>query len=1058
MAERQILAPPSLAQQRIYAAHVIGGEGASYSVPMAWQMNGPLDIDRVRNCMQMLVQRHEVLRQSFVRFGGELVGVISLRAELDFTALSLLDVPGQAPSAVAHRWLEEEASRPFDVAHGRLFRGRVINARDGSSYLLWILHHLVCDEWSTAQLLEEFVALYNDGLVALPPPSAYRDYVQWERQQGDSDGLTHLLEKCVKRLERASAEPSRVVRNDMTNGNRTALEQRELGCEASAAVSKAARALKVSEFVFMLAAFVMLQARYSTTRNVSLITPVTARLDERLMSVVGPVQQLALIGERVAPNQAFSDVCQRIARQVEEAMSPDYPSMNRVLSEHALRNSGARADLPGTLFVMTGPAMDLQLGGVQGSSLGLRNREAKTNLLVCASRSNGVVHLAFEYRQEVFDQGICEQMLADYAHLLELCANDDLTCEQRVGQAYPSHRPVNPLAQAVPRGSVPQWLADVARSNPEAVAITGAEQVTYGQLDQFSADVAQRLATMALHGEACVAVWGRLSARMIGAMWGVMRSGACVVPFDADLPWYRVEMLCQRDGIQSLVICDPSLVANYAPQDMGMPVVVLDQALAVMPSCPVIEAMVPVHASSLAYVMYTSGSTGEPKGVSVSHSAFASFIHWATNAFEFRRIEAFNVLTHASFDVSLFEVFAPLAAGCPLYIDAGKTYHDRLRGLSAGGFAAVPSVLRSALATGISLQSVTHLFVAGEVFSPALAALLTSEAPESSVWNLYGPTEAVVYTSLHKVVGQGPVPIGVSRDGLQCYVIRDDWTRLPDGAVGELAIGGAIARGYRDMPALTAARFVPDPFSGQIGARMYLTGDSVFVDGRGMLNYVGRRDRQLKSLGARLEPEEIERALLDHPQVTAAFVCGSSKEGLLVAFVEARAAQLQEHDLRRFCLQRLPRAMTPKRFVISDHLERTAAGKLDASALRGRLKQLEYQALTAGQPTTETQRLLMQLWGELLGHTAFDIRTNFFEAGGNSLMLLALHDRLPGNKSGVDALSVIDLFTYTTVEQMAARLDHTVRPIMDETSSRSANNYRAALRRHKVKYGNDESI
>ncbi|WP_181427867.1 AMP-binding protein [Pseudomonas mosselii] len=1058
MVERLILVPPSRAQQRIYAAHMIAGEGGSYSVPMAWQLHGPVDIDRLRDCMIVMVQRHEVLRQGFERFAGELVGVISAQAELDLVALSVLDEPGQAPSAVARKWLEDEAGRPFDVSRRGLFRVRVVSARDGSVYLLWVLHHLVCDEWSTAQLVEEFASLYSDGTAVLPAPSAYRDYVSWERQQTGSDGRSRLLEKCVKRLERGSAEPSRLLRYEAGNGDWTALEQCELTPEVSAAVSDAARSLKVSEFTFLLAAFVMLQARYSPTRDASLVTPVTARLDEQLMRVVGPVQQLALIGDRIEPDRVFSDLCRCIAQQVEEAMSPDYPSMDRVLVEYASRNSGARAELLGTLFVMTGPAMNLRMGALRGVSLGLRNREAKANLLACASRSDGVLHLAFEYRPHVLDKLICEQMLADYARLLEQCALDVSTCEQRMALACAQSPQGDRLTQIAPKGSVPQWIADIARRRPDAVAITGIEHVTYGQLDRFAAYIGQCVATMAFQGEACIAVWGRLDARMIGALLGVMRAGACVVPFDADLPWHRVEMICQRDNIQLLVVCDPSLVAPHAPHGMGIPVMVLDQPLAAMQLCLQNEVMALVHADSLAYVMYTSGSTGEPKGVSVSHGAFASFVDWATRALDISHIAAFNVLTHASFDVSLFEVFAPLVAGCPLFINDGHTYHDRLRGLSIGGFAAVPSVLRSALATGISLEPVTHLFVAGEVFSPALAALLASEVPKCSVWNLYGPTEAVVYTSIHKVAGQEQVPIGVARDGLRCHVVRDDWSLLPDGAVGELAIGGLIARGYRNMPALTAARFVPDPFSDQSGARMYLTGDSVFVDGKGVLNYVGRRDRQLKSLGVRLEPEEIERALLDHPQVRAAFVCSSEGDALLVAFVEARLGELQEHDLRRFCLERLPRAMIPKRFVISDLLERTPAGKLDASALRARLQALEQRPSTAGQPTNQTQSLLVQLWADLLGHTGFDIRTNFFEAGGNSLLLLALHDRLPGKESGADTLSVIELFTYTTVEQMAARLDHSVRSTIDETSSLNAKNYRAALRRHKVKYGNDESI
>ncbi|MBP1123967.1 MULTISPECIES: AMP-binding protein [unclassified Pseudomonas] len=1055
LAQGDRLAPPSRAQQRIYAAHAMGGEGDNYLVPLAWRMDGALEAGRVLECVSTLVKRHEVLRQGFVRFGKYLVSVVSAQAEVDFAALSVICLPGQDLSVAIRSWIEEESARPLDVARSAMFRVRLVTARDGSCYLLWVLHHLICDEWSSAQLLQEFVVLYSAGAEALPAPVAYRDYVQWEHLQ--TRERSPLLDKCVERLELATGETSTPSRpHSQAGDNRTALARLDLTPAASTAVANAARAMKVSEFVFLLSAFVMLQARYSRSRNTGLVTPVTARLDERFMNVVGPVQQLAIISSTVGPDRTFSSLCASITRQVNDAFSPEYPPMEHILAEHSARKGGVRTELPGTLFVMAGPAMNLSLGNVQGVSMSLRNREAKTNLLACAARSEGVLQLAFEYRPASLEAAIARQMLDEYASLLPLCAQDTSICERLVEAATVRRQAQMPVALAAREGNVLQWFDETVLRNPDAAAVTGAQYFSYRQLAGLVNHISVGLPASVVNRGACVAVWGRLSARMIATLLGVMRAGACVVPFDADMPEQRVVMICQRDGIDLLIVCDPALARPGIECAVGVPVMLPDELAwdgvdpAPLEHCPTL------HVDSLAYVMYTSGSSGEPKGVSVSHRAFSRFVEWASAAFAFNELAAFNVLTHASFDVSLFEVFAPLVTGCPLHIDAGQTYLERLRASATGAIAAVPSVLRSALAAGISLKAATHLFVAGEAFSPALATLLAAQVPHAQVWNLYGPTEAVVYTSIHKIAAGGPVPIGVPRDGLACYVLRDDWTLLPNGALGELAIGGHIAREYLGMPALTAARFVPDPFTAHAAGRMYLTGDLVFVDGHGILHYVGRRDRQLKNMGVRLEPEEVERVLLDHPLVTAACVCMGQDDAQLVAFVEADIASVQEHDLRRHCYERLPRAMTPQRFVLSPALQRTPAGKLDVTALRARLAHLAAQPLTGLQPAGATQTLLMGLWAEVLGHTRFDIRTNFFEAGGNSLLLLALFDRLPGNSA--EPLSVVDLFNYTTVEQLAGRLDQSSRSIRHDMPSSSVKNYKTALRRHKVKYGNDKSV
>ncbi|KVX25306.1 hypothetical protein WL02_31015 [Burkholderia ubonensis] len=1059
----QRLTPPSRAQQRIYAAHAIGATGAVYLVPLAWRVDGSFDARRAMACARTLAARHEVLRQAFVRVGGHLVGVVAAGGEPDFGALSVLTPDGGDEGDAVRAWLDAEAARPFDVARAPLWRVRVVYARDGSCHLMWVLHHLICDEWSTAQLMREFADLYRGAAEPAAAPVAYRDYVLWENTQSPRGVATSLLDSCMRRLDSAPGSTALPLRGDSRPAHGSvAFESRALAIDVGGAVARAAHALHVTEFVFLLSSFTMLLAHYGRSRDVALVTPVTARLDERFVDVVGPVQQLAVIAATIEPDCEFATVCARIAAQIDETFAPDYPPIEEVLAERSARTGGARAELPGTMFVKTAPAVPVELGDVRCVPVPLRGTQAKTTLLACIGRDAGTLHVVFEYRPALLEPSIVRQMLDDYAALVERCARDASTCVHQLTDALVQRRraSVPPQRPASRMRTVPAWFDEVAAVRPHDLAIRGAENVSYRMLATMADRIGRRLPEAARRPGACVAVWGRSSARMIAAMLAVMRAGACVAPFDADLPEQRIAAICRRDGIGVVMICDPDVGSAAVVAAAGIRVVPIDESAGdqVEALAAGLSAPVPPHPHSLAYVMYTSGSTGEPKGVGVSHRAFAAFVEWAVAALDLHALDAFNVLTHASFDVSLFEVFAPLVAGCPLHIGGGRTYLDRLRGAVPGGLAIVPSVLRAALAAGVFPAAPTHLFVAGEAFSPALVTELVAVAPHASVWNLYGPTEAVVYASAWRVASECHVPIGAPRDGVRCYVLRDDWTMLPDGSVGELAIGGLVAREYIGMPALTAARFVPDPFAGEPGVRMYLTGDLVRVNGDGALEYLGRRDRQLKRFGLRIEPEEIERALLEHQMVTAAVVTPEREGGSLVAFVEARDGADLEHALRRHCHDRLPRGMTPQRFVLRDALPRTAAGKIDVAALCARQERTDSSGAPnqgRASPATPTQRMLLRVWAEALGHDRFDIHTNFFEAGGHSLALLAVHDRLAREHAG--ALSVIDLFVYTTIAQLAARLDMPRGPDADGVAASRAEHYRMALRRHRIRHGNDSA-
>lgn len=565
-------------------------------------------------------------------------------------------------------------------------------------------------------------------------------------------------------------------------------------------------------------------------------------------------------------------------------------------------------------------------------------------------------------------------------------------------------------------------LAAASRSPNERAVDDGTVSWSFSDLLERAHRVAAAIRPHAGRGK-IVGILAEPAAPTLAAMIGVMLSGAAYVPIDPRLPPRRVSQLLGDCGASAVlapnVRCTPPT---------GLPVIGLDE----LPSGD--QRVTPhVEPDDLAYVMYTSGSTGVPKGVMVTHGGLASYAAFATSVYGFDEPVMGIVTSPFAFDLCLTTLLVPLARGRGTVIipssmegllDAiQRTPGEVVLKLTPRHLDAVTTLLPAGAAARVKT-----VVVGGEQLSTASVTRWQAVAPSCRLFNEYGPTETVVGCCVHEVppgaLLEGEVvPIGVPIAGSSLYVLDEHGHMLPAGAVGELYIGGAgVAQGYLGAPKLTAERFVPDPFAGA-GARLFRTGDRVLRDHDGRLIFVGRRDDQLKLRGYRVEPGEIEAVLRQHPAVAACTVVRSSQS--LIAFLVSAADAIEPAALERHAAEFLPEYMVPTRFVAIDRLPLTPNGKLDRAALAARLNAGEADALVA-LPRTEMEHLVARVWCELLGLERIDIDRRFLEAGGDSVLLIQAAARLQ-EQSGRPVPPPM-LFEHPTVRSLAAAMSEEARP------------------------------
>jgi amino acid adenylation domain-containing protein len=1055
-------APLSYAQQRLWFLDRLAPGSPAYNVPSAYGLAGPLAPAALAAALAEVVRRHQVLRARFLEHDGE--PRLEIAEALAPGFLPLVDLSTLAPgrrSAELARLRAEEAERPFDLAAGPLLRTALVRLRAEEHALFLDFHHAVYDGWSEGVLLRELAALYDAARAGAPSPLAepvlqYADFAVWQRAwppevlgrqltywRGQLAGAPTALELPADRPRPAVASL------------RGASRRRLLGAQEVARLHQVARREGATLYMLLLAAFAATLARHGGQEDVLVATPVANRARPEVEGLIGFFVNTLALRVRLAGDPDFHRLLASVRQTALSAFAHQDLPFEALVEELRPERDLSRAPLVQAMLSLGGAAPERSLGG--GLHLAhlpfAEKTTAKLDLSLAATELEGEdggqsLLLDLEYAAALFTATAAERLLAHFATLLCGAAEAPELPLSRLPLLAPAERHQlvaewNDTASGFPERTLHGLFAEQAAARPDAVAVSWeAGEMSYGELDRRSNEIARHLRRLGVATDARVALVVERSPEMVAALLGILKAGGGYLPLDPSYPRERLALLL-ADAAPAAVVGPRHLLAALPEIPDGAPRLAFEDTLSEADAPLTVLRSTDVPAEALAYVLYTSGSTGTPKGVEVSHRAVVRLVRDTAYA-AFGPGEVFLQLSPMSFDLATFEIWGPLLNGGRLALLPPGPF------TVAGLYAAVErhrvttiwltsGLFHLAVEEGLApLGGLRQLVAGGDVLSRPHVLRALEALPDVDLINGYGPTENTTFSTTHRLrdglpAGEPSVPIGRPIAASRAYVLDPSLTLLPAGCVGELYVGGAgVARGYLGRPALTAERFLPDPFSGDPRGeeRLYRTGDLARWRPDGTLDFLGRADFQVKVRGFRVEPGEVETALLGHPGVREAVVTAAKEAAgghrLVAYYVPEGADELAPADLRLHLRESLPEHMVPSLFVSLPELPLNANGKVDRRALPSPEAGPAGEADTAPRtpPRNPVEEVIAGIWEDLLGldpqgHPV-GVDDDFFHLGGHSLLVIRLLSRLR-QAFGAD-LPVQRVFAAPTVAGLAAAI------------------------------------
>jgi amino acid adenylation domain-containing protein len=1020
--EDTFIFPLSFAQRRLWFLHQLEPENTVYNLPLAVPFNVAVNAPLLERSINAIVERHETLRTVFNTVNGEPMQIVRPALTLQLAVRDLRTLSKEEQNAETTRLTVEMAQRPFDLAHGPLLRTALLQRGAQDHVFVLVMHHIISDGWSLGVFWRELVAIYNafcSGYSKPLPdlPIQYADFAVWQRERLQGEKLRELADYWHKKLD---SVPTLHLPTDHPRppilSYRGTFKELALPRVLTSTLKSLSHREGVTLFMTLLSAFAILLQRYCGQDDIVIGLPAASRDRTELEGLIGFFVNSLVLRIDLSGDPTFRELLARVRETALDAYAHQELPFEKLVEELQPARDLSRNPLFQVSFQLfsvpekRGPASEAEETPAIAVGRGSAIFDLAVNLWEVDNKIEGQI----EYSTDLFESPTISRLVGHYRNLLKNISTDPnakLSQLQLLGDL--EERQIlfewNRTEAAVPELCVHKLFEQRAAHQPDALAVSiENEELTYGELNRRANKLAKRLLMSGVGRNTLVGVCVERGLAMTVALLAVLKAGGAYVPLDPHYPPDR--LLFMLKDSRARVVLSEATIANSLPA--------LKASLFLLDDGDEFKALgdenvdCGANPDDLCYVIYTSGSTGIPKGVAIPHRGLMNLVAWHREAFSVLPSDRASQVASLGFDACGWELWPYLAAGASVHI-----IPDHVRGS--------PSDLIKALVEKKITVGFLPTPLAQMVFEdPAHVELklrylltggdkLTSIAPVGTEFitvNNYGPTECSVVTTSCKLGTTLPPPIGRPIANTQVYVLDRNLNPVPVGVTGELYVGGhGLARGYHNQPELTAERFIDNPIPGAASARLYKTGDLVRYRSDGTLEYLGRGDNQVKIRGFRIELGEIEAALNGYKDISHAVVAVDShrsENDRLVAYVVpkqhvAYGGNGADHTARqklvealRVCMRaQLPEYMVPTKFVILAQLPQTRNGKVDIHALPSPSLEPDHSEVSAS-PKNPLEKVLVDMWADILDLDSVGVDDNFFEIGGHSLLAARLISRV----------------------------------------------------------------
>jgi len=1029
--------PVSKIQHQFWTINRMYPGDPAYNMASSFRLNGYFDSAILAKSINMIIGRHEIFRTTFRERAEDVVQVVHQSMPADISLEDLRFSPDDINETIDER-IKEEISAPFNLNDGPLIRGKIFRTGDDEYYLCITMHHIITDLHSRNLFSEELSLIYNSIISDTEPGINehglhYRDYSSWESAQISSGKLNHMLTYWESRLD--GGEFFLNLPADHCRTETSTLKGDACYINIPGVITESVRIYSrrnsVNTFVTMLAAYYVLLYKYTCQESVIIGLPLTNRREEEFKDIMGCLMNIIPLRVDNIGSKSFDELVISVRKVMLEAhRNQEIPFQEIIARLKPPRMPGINPVYQ--IAFAFEPPMKLDLAGVKSISLPAHPGGAQLDLFLTLWEEGSSIRGRVEYNSALFERVSIQNFADNYINLIENLIFNSITPLSGVslngGQMSFIESPETTTEDGAGRySSVNKMIEEQAARVPDKIAaVSGAIGITYRDLNGRANQLAHYLVERGISAESIAGIYIERSIEMLISMIAVHKAGATYLPLDPEFPAARIRYMIEHSKLE-IIVTQGTLSAKLP--ETAVEKIIVDEEWPEIAKRSILNLYIPVRKDSLAYIMYTSGSTGNPKGVQVTHSSVVNFLSGMAKKPGLNEHDTLLAVTTISFDISVLEIFLPLSQGAKTVILPKETSVDgRLLIEALENYK--PTVMQATPATW------KILFLSGWRGAPNLKALCGGEAMPrdiaqklavsvSEVWNMYGPTETTVWSTCCRIINpDAPIYIGEPIDNTFIYILDKELNHVPPGVPGEIYIGGAgVARGYIHEPELTSERFLKDPFRDD-EHRIYKTGDTGRITYNGMFEFFSRIDHQVKLRGYRIELQEIEFNINQYQEVSdsaAALIKDQSGNGRIAAYIVTRGGgAISSSDLRLFLQERIPVYMIPDFFIMMDKLPLTPNNKVDRKALPLPDFKCSRDISNVVLPANNMEERLTAIWKEVLSAEIVGINDNYFDLGGNSFLAVRIVNRI--NRELNSDLTILAFFKYTTISALAKYL------------------------------------